>query len=306
MLLLAALIWGLAFVAQRVGMEQIGPFTFTAARTVLATGFTAMLSVSLRSKSPRGSDSRFHRHDTLVGGVLCGIFLSIASTLQQVGLVYTSAGKAGFITAMYMLLVPVVNLIVFRRRSPWLVWIAVLVGLVGMYLMCISEGFRLEKGDAYVAACAVFYCFHILCADRYTENGDPIGISAIQFAVAMVLTSVVAFIAEEPSWDQVVSAAIPILYCGIMSSGVAFTLQIVGQKYSEPATASILMSMESVFAMLAGMVLLGERLSAREAIGCATMFGSVIMVQLPGRTARPASELLQNLPGHKDPAGRGM
>ncbi len=280
LLLLAALIWGLAFVAQRVGMDHIGPYTFTAARSILAT-FVVGLFYALEPKKAEDKDSNLRKHDTVLGGLLCGVILAAASTLQQVGLVHTSAGKAGFITAMYMLLVPVFNLVIFRKRSPYLVWVAVLVGIVGMYLMCIKDGFRLDQGDAYVAACAVFYCFHILCADRYTEHGDPIGISAIQFATTAVITTIIAFIVETPSWTQVVSAAIPILYCGIMSSGVAFTFQILGQKYSEPATASILMSMESVFAMIAGIIILGERLSTREAIGCVVMFAAVIMVQLP-------------------------
>lgn len=280
LLLLASLIWGLAFVAQRVGMDHIGPYTFTAARSILAAIVVGLIYALVPKKS-ESENQKAKKHDTLMGGILCGVILAIASTLQQIGLVHTSAGKAGFITAMYMLLVPVFNMILFRKKSPWLVWIAVIVGIVGMYLMCIKEGFNLEEGDAYVAACALFYCFHILCADRYTENGDPIGISAIQFATTAVITTIIAFIVETPSWDQVVSAAIPILYCGIMSSGVAFTFQILGQKYSEPATASILMSMESVFAMIAGMLILGERLSTKEAIGCVGMFAAVILVQLP-------------------------
>ncbi|MBR2281640.1 MAG: DMT family transporter, partial [Spirochaetales bacterium] len=230
LLLLAALIWGLAFVAQRVGMEQIGPYTFTAARSILAAVFVGIVFVLSPKRVEPGRRER-RKRDTLIGGVLCGVILSMASTLQQVGLVHTSAGKAGFITAMYMLLVPVFNLILFRRRSPWLVWFAVATGVAGMYLLCIKDGFSLEQGDAYIAVCAVFYCFHILCADRYTEYGDPIGISAVQFATAAVLTTAVAFVAETPTMSQLLSAAVPILYCGIMSSGVAFTLQIVGQKY---------------------------------------------------------------------------
>ncbi len=281
LLLTAAIIWGLAFVFQRVGMERIGPFTFNAARTILGAMAVGLVSSIHRSGPDASANVKRSRSSTVKGGVLCGIFLYVASTFQQIGLVYTTAGKAGFITAMYMLLVPVVNLVLFRKRSPLLVWLAVIVGLVGMYLLCVTEGFSLSVGDAYVLVCAVFYCFHILSADRFSKEGDPIRISAIQFAVAAVLSTITAFIAEDPSWESIVAAAVPILYAGLMSSGVGFTCQIVGQKYSEPATASILMSMESVFAMIFGMIILKESMSVKETIGCLVMFAAVIMVQFP-------------------------
>ncbi len=283
LLLFTAMIWGLAFVAQRSGMDLIEPMTFNATRTALGAACVGVMATIIPQKPDKGIDERTFRHSTIVGGVLCGIFLAVAGNLQQIGLVYTTAGKAGFITATYMLLVPVVNLLIFRKRSSLFVWVAVVIGLVGMYLLSIKEGFTLAKGDGLEAICAIFYTFQILSADHFTKKGNPIGISAIQLLTAAVINVVLAFIFETPSWDKIVSAAIPILYCGIMSSGVAYTLQMVGQKYSEPTTASILMSSESLFAMISGMIILHERMTGREALGAAIMFAAIIMVQFPGK-----------------------
>lgn len=280
LLLLAAIIWGLAFVAQRVGMDKIEPLTFNAARTVLGAFAVGTVAAIMPKAPAKGVDPKLYKKDTIVGGVLCGIFLALASILQQVGIVSTSAGKAGFITAMYMLLVPILNFVLFRKKSPYLVWFAVLVGLIGMYCLCITEDFTLSKSDGLVAMCSIFFSFHIICADHFTKNGNPILISAIQFVTAAVISIAAAFIIETPSWDKIVSAAIPILYCGLMSSGVGYTCQIAGQKYSEPATASILLSMESVFAVLFGMLILHERMTMREVFGCIAMFAAVLLVQI--------------------------
>ena len=287
LLTLTAIIWGTAFAAQRVGMEHIEPVTFTAARMVPAALAVGAVSAAMGAREkergiPRtAEEDASRRKNTLLGGLCCGLFLTAASLFQQIGMVYTSAGKAGFITAMYMLLVPVIEFLVFKKRYPWTVWLAVAVGVAGMYLLCVQEGFSLSRGDALTMACAVLFSGHILCCDHFAPRANPLRMSAIQFATAAVLSAAAAFIAETPSWDKVASAAIPILYCGLMSGGLGYTLQIVAQRWTDPTVASLLMSLESVFAALAGAVLLGERMSARELIGCVVMFVAIILVQVP-------------------------
>ncbi|MCR4624609.1 MAG: DMT family transporter [Lachnospiraceae bacterium] len=313
LLLFTALIWGTAFVFQRVGMEKIEPITFSAARMALAAVMIGAVAYLTRKRKKTPADTQDHvdaqapadsqtvteqkeskkesqtesqkeyRKNTITGGVICGCLLAVASILQQAGLVYTTAGKAGFITAMYMLMVPIFGYIIFKKKSSWLVWLAVLLGVVGMYLLCITDGFYLSTGDALEALCAVVFAFHILCCDRFTRKGDSITISAIQFAVATVISTIAAFIAETPSWDGIVSALVPIIYCGIFSGGIGYTLQMVAQKYTEPAIASLLLSMESVFALIAGVILLDESISIRELSGCIIMFAAIILVQLPKR-----------------------
>ena len=286
LLTLTAMIWGTAFVGQRVGMESIEPFTFTAARMALAAVAVGMVSLIVDRKKPENenrdveSKKQITRY-TLIGGFCCGVFLTAGSLFQQVGVVYTSAGKAGFITAMYMLLVPVINFLFFKKRNSLRVWLAVLVGVAGMYLLCMTEGFSLTKGDTLVLICAFMFSGHILCCDYFAPRGKAITISAIQFAVTSLISAVFAFLFEEPSWAKVVSAMIPILYCGLISGGVGYTLQIVAQKYTDPTIASLLMSLESVFAVIAGALLLGERMSGRELLGCVVMFAAIVLVQIP-------------------------
>ena len=197
------------------------------------------------------------------------------------GVVYTTAGKAGFITAMYMLLVPIINFVFFKKKNTWLVWTGVLVGVFGMYLLCITDGFSLTYGDTLVCICALLFSGHILCCDHFVQLGNPIRISAIQFATAAVISTIAAFVAEEPSWQKIASAAVPILYCGIVSGGIGYTLQMVAQRYTDPTIASLLMSLESVFAVIAGALLLGERMTARELAGCVIMFAAIVLVQIP-------------------------
>lgn len=289
LLTLTALVWGTAFVGQRVGMEYIEPFTFGAARMALAAVAVGLVALILDRRAGRSPDKpvrtaqeeKAYRKNTLAGGLCCGLFLMAGSSFQQLGIVYTTAGKAGFITAMYMLLVPIISFMFFKKKNGPLVWIAVLIGVAGMYLLCINESFTLTKGDALVSVCAVFFSMHILCCDHFVQIGDPIKISAIQFAVVSLLSAIAAAIAEEPSWAKVVSATVPILYCGLISGGLGYTLQIVAQKFTDPAVASLLMSLESVFAVIAGALLLNERMSSRELLGCAVMFLAIILVQIP-------------------------
>ena len=287
LLLFTALIWGTAFVFQRVGMESIEPITFNAARMALAAvavGMVALLTQRDGRDFPENrsvEEQKQYKKSTIIGGICCGCFLSLASILQQMGLVYTTAGKAGFITAMYMLLVPIIGFVFFKKKNTWLVWLSVLLGVVGMYFLCISGEFRLAYGDSLVCICAVFFSCHILCCDHFVQRGNPIWISTIQFATATVISSVVAMIVEEPNVEKLVSAVIPILYCGVVSGGIGYTLQIVAQKYTDPTIASLLMSMESVFAVVAGAILLRERMSSRELFGCVMMLAAIVLVQIP-------------------------
>ncbi len=288
LLLFTAFIWGTAFVFQRVGMDSIEPVSFNAARMALAAVFIGILAIfswNKEKKKPAGkaaADPQAYKKHTVLGGIFCGIFLSLGSILQQTGLVYTTAGKAGFITAMYILLVPVLGLIILKKKSSVIVWIAVLMGVAGMYFLCMNEGLSFSTGDIYVCICAFFFSFHILCCDHFAARGNAICISAIQFATATVISVIVALMIEKPGMDKFISAAVPILYCGIVSGGIGYTLQMTGQKYTEPATASLLMSLESVFAVITGVLVLHEHMSIREIIGCIIMFAAIILVTVRG------------------------
>ena len=293
LLTLTALIWGMAFVFQRKGMESIEPITFTSARMALAAvavGIAAFIYTKKpvaktvpaeTEKISAETERKNRRKNTVLGGICCGTFLACASIFQQMGIVYTTAGKAGFITAMYMIIVPVIGFVLFKKRNTWLVWLAVLIGVAGMYLLCMTEGFTLTRGDTLVCICAVLFSGHILCCDYFVQRGEAIWISAIQFVTCSALSAVTACILENPTWEKVFSAGIPILYCGILSGGVGYTLQIIAQKFTDPTIASLLMSLESVFAVLAGAILLGERMTLREMAGCVVMFVAIILVQIP-------------------------
>lgn len=287
LLILTAMIWGMAFAFQRKGMESIEPLTFTAVRMGLAAvviGAAVLIEKNREKRNITKSDpeaERIRSKNTILGGICCGLFLAAASIFQQIGMVSTSAGKSGFITAMYILLVPIINFMLFRKKNSPLVWIAVLISVVGMYLLCMTEGFRLAHSDLLLFLCAVMFSGQILCCDHFVQLGDPLQISAIQILTTTVISAIAAFLMETPSWEQVKSAAIPILYCGIMSGGVGYTLQMVAQKFTDPTVASLLMSLESVFAVLGGAILLHERMTPRELLGCTVMFAAIILVQLP-------------------------
>ena len=290
LLIFTAMIWGTAFAAQRAGVDKIEPFTFIAARMLLAAVVVGAVAYVLAKK--RGArahlapDERLaRRRGTIRGGVACGLFLAAACAFQQIGIIYTPAGKAGFITAMYMLIVPIISFFIFRKRQGVRVWLAVAVGVAGLYLLCVTDGFSLGRGDILVCICAVLFSCHILCCDHYVRLGDPVAISAIQFVVVFVICTVIAVIFETPTWEKLLSAAVPIAYCGIVSGGVGYTLQIVAQGFTAPAVASLLMSLESVFAVIGGALILGERMTPRELIGCAVMFAAIILVQLPSPVA---------------------
>ncbi|MEE1086186.1 MAG: DMT family transporter [Schaedlerella sp.] len=284
LLVLTALIWGCAFVAQSVGVDYVGPFTFNSVRNIL--GGLALLPVIFvldRKKADRKKYKKKEDKKTLIlGGVCCGILLAAASSLQQIGLMYTTAGKAGFITALYILIVPLLG-IVIGKRAGIKVWIGVALAVAGMYCLCITEGFTIAKGDILVMICAVVFSFHILVIDYFSPKVDGVKMSCIQFWVCGVLCGIPMLLTENPQMEQILAAWLPIAYAGILSCGVAYTLQIVAQKNVDPTVASLLLSLESVFAVLAGAIILHERLSAKEAIGCTLVFVAIMLAQLPDK-----------------------
>lgn len=285
-LLLAAAIWGLAFVAQSDAMNYIGPFSFTALRYFL--GSFALIPVSvvmlLSLKKKEGEEQmKKAMKKSVVPGIICGIVLYSASVSQQIGLKYTPPGKAGFITALYIVLVPLFGFIIFRNKTSINTWISVILAAAGLYLLCVSESFTVSVGDVWVIACAFLYMLQILLIDRYTKEADSVFFSMIQFFVAG-LTAVPFALSLEPTVTSVEirNAGLTILYTGIMSTSVAFTLQTIGQRKSEnPTIAALLMSMESVFAAIAGWIILHETFSKREFIGVIIMMGAIVISQLP-------------------------
>lgn len=285
MLMLTALIWGASFVAQSVGNELVGPFTFNAVRTLLgALALTPVIALLDRRGGPKPEQTEEERaaaHKFLwIGGICCGVALFVASTLQQVGINFTTAGKAGFITALYIVLVPSLGIFI-GKKVPKIIWICVAIAVGGLFLLCVKEDFSIGKGDLLVLACALMFAIHILIIDHFSPHVDGVRMSRIQFLVAGLLGLPLMFIFETPTLAGIGAAWLPICYSGILSCGVAYTLQIVAQKDTDPAVASLLLSLESVFAALSGWALLHEKLSLRELLGCALVFGAIILAQLP-------------------------
>lgn len=284
MLILAAMIWGSAFVAQTVGMEYVGPFTLQACRCLLgALVLLPVIALMNRSKGRAAVPaSPQYKKDLWIAGVLCGVILFVASSLQQFGLLYTTAGKSGFITALYVVLVPVFSLIL-GKKAPLTVWIGVTMAAVALYLLCVNERFTIGRGELLTLACALGFSFHILVIGHFSGRVDGVKLSCIQFFVSGLLGLVCMFLFEKPNWTSILKCWLPICYAGILSCGVAYTFQILAQKNTKPTIASLLLSLESVFAVLSGAVLLHERLAFKEYLGCALMFGAIVLAQLPDR-----------------------
>lgn len=283
-LFVAATIWGVAFVAQSVGMDYVGPYTFIAARNVIAL-LVLLPWMAFRDKRSRkrgGSGAqKSDRRSLLAGGICCGICLFAASVLQQFGIKYTTVGKAGFITAMYIVLVPVFG-IFLKKKTGVKVWLAVVVALAGLYLLCMTTGdFYLQKGDIYILGCAAVFAVHILVVDHFSALVDGVKLSCVQFAVNAILGTGMLFLLEQPDLSDLVAAWLPIVYAGALSSGVGYTFQIIGQKGMNPTAASLILSLESVISVLAGWLLLHQALTARELAGCVLVFAAIILVQLP-------------------------
>ncbi len=294
LLLLTAAIWGVAFVAQSVGMDYVGPFTFNAVRSLIG-GIVLIPCIALLKRINAGSkdaaetagraagDPSGQRKLLLTGGVACGVLLCIASNLQQFGIMYTSVGKSGFITAMYIVLVPVFG-IFLKKKVGMKIWCSVAIAVGGLYLLCMTDnGFSIQKGDLLLLLCAVVFSFHILTIDYFSPKVDGVKMSCIQFFTCGILSMVCMFLFEQPQIGAILQAWMPILYAGVMSCGVAYTLQIVGQKGMNPTVASLILSMESVISVIAGWLILHQKLSGRELLGCVLMFAAIILVQLPER-----------------------
>lgn len=290
MLILTAFIWGTAFVAQSVGMDYLGPFTFNGVRNLI--GAVALLPCILllekwNSGNRTDQEAPGTRKDLILGGAACGILLFAASSLQQIGLVYTTAGKAGFITAFYIVIVPLLG-VFLHKKVGWKIWTAVAIALAGLYLLCITEGFSINVGDFYVFLCALLFSLHILVIDYFAPKVDGVKMSCIQFFVCGVVSLIPMFALETPRISGLVSSWLPLFYAGVLSCGVGYTLQIIGQKNMNPTVASLLLSLESCFSVLAGWIILGERLSVREGTGCILMFAAIVLAQLPEKKKEEA------------------
>lgn len=294
LLLLTAAIWGVAFVAQSVGMDYVGPFTFNTVRSliggiVLIPCIVLLKRINAGSKDTAGAaecvsgDTSGQRKVLLTGGVACGVLLCIASNLQQFGIMYTSVGKSGFITAMYIVLVPVVG-IFLKKKAGVKIWCSVAIAVCGLYLLCMTDnGFSIQKGDLLLLLGALVFSFHILSIDYFSPKVDGVKMSCIQFFTCGILSMVCMFLFEQPQIGAILQAWMPIVYAGVMSCGVAYTLQIVGQKGMNPTVASLILSTESVISVIAGWLILHQKLSGRELLGCVLMFAAIILVQLPER-----------------------
>ena len=300
-LFLTAMIWGAAFVSQSVSMDYIGPFTFICLRSVIGGLFLIPVIIVLdgiRKKSQNesadvvNSENILHieteekqrlswkNKQLIEGGIVCGIFLFFANCFQQTGIQYTTVGKAGFITTFYIIIVPLIGLF-FKKYCGILTWIGVVVALAGLYFLCITQKLTIQRGDALILCCSVLYAGQILAIDHYNPFVDGVKMSCIQFLTGGILGAVFMLLFENPSIAMILSAAGPILYTGIMSTGVGYTLQIVGQKGLNPTVAALILSLESVFSALSGYLFLHQVLTTRELIGCALMFIAIVLAQLP-------------------------
>lgn len=286
MLMLTALIWGVAFVAQSVGMDYIGPFTFNSARfimggTVLIPCIFLIRKVNGNQKEAVPEDKAVRKKYGIAGGICCGTALFVASSFQQIGVSQTTVGKAGFITALYIIVVPVLGIFI-KKKAGVILWLSVAVATLGMYLLCMTDGgMSISKGDLYVFICSICFSFHILIIDYVSPKADGVFLSCIQFFTAGILSLCPTLLFEHPSMASLLAAWAPVLYAGIMSCGVAYTLQVVAQKDTDPVIASLILSLESVFSVIAGWMLLGQTLSVRELLGCGFVFCAIILAQVP-------------------------
>ena len=294
LLLLTAIIWGSAFVAQKSGMDYVEPFTFNGIRTFIGGLVLIQVIFFMEKKNPPEEISREEKtkknKELLIGGICCGLALFAASSLQQFGVSYTTAGKAGFITTLYVVFVPIISVLLRKKVRP-IMWLCVAMGAVGLYLLCMTDAsFRLTFGDTLVLLCAVAFAVHILTVDHFSPKMDGIKLSCIQFLTVGIVSMVCMFIFEHPDIHAILDCAVPLLYAGVLSCGLGFTFQVVAQKHAEPTVASLLMSLESVFAVVFGALLLHETMSMRELSGCLIIFIAVIISQLPEKKPQKEGE----------------
>ena len=294
LLLLTAIIWGSAFVAQKSGMDYVEPFTFNGIRTFIGGLVLIPVIFFMEKKNPPEEISREEKtkknKELLIGGICCGLALFAASSLQQFGVSYTTAGKAGFITTLYVVFVPIISVLLRKKVRP-IMWLCVAMGAVGLYLLCMTDAsFRLTFGDTLVLLCAVAFAVHILTVDHFSPKMDGIKLSCIQFLTVGIVSMVCMFIFEHPDIHAILDCAVPLLYAGVISCGLGYTFQVVAQKHAEPTVASLLMSLESVFAVVFGALLLHETMSMRELSGCLIIFIAVIISQLPEKKPQKEGE----------------
>ena len=284
--LLAAFIWGTAFVAQDMCADVIDAMTFNAVRSYIAVVVLLVIiwifgRFRKEKQHPTETEKKTGRRQLLIGGLCCGTALAVASNFQQAGIgAGTDAGKAGFITALYIVLVPLLGLFL-KKKVSLPVWISVILAVIALYLLCINGTLTLAPGDLLILLCALFFAVHILIIDHFTQTVDGMKLSCAQFLVAGILSNIGALIFEHPDWNAILSCALPILYVGVFSSGVAYTLQILAQKGSNPTVVTILLSMESVFAVISGAIILHQHMTTREYLGCVLMLIAVILAQIP-------------------------
>ena len=284
-LLLTAMIWGASFVSQSKGLDHMRPFSFNGLRSIIG-GLSLLPVIAVMRRGKDSSDMRI----SLIGGACCGVVLFIASSLQQVAIQYTTAGKAGFITALYIIIVPILQLLL-GQRPPKQIWLCAAAALAGFWLLSVKEGFTVHPGDLLMLACAVFFAVHIIVIDRFNARGtDPLVMSCVQFFTAGILSLPPALISEHPTAVAIALSWLPLLYSGVAACGVGYTLQIIGQRSTPPAAATLIMSLESGFAVLSGWLILGEQLSPRELSGCALVFAAVVgaQIELPSRKGADA------------------
>ncbi len=293
-LILAAIIWGLSFVAQSKGVEVIEPLTFNGIRMIVG-GLVLLPVIGIMSAVNKSKNGKLSvpdaeaaekktedRKNLIRGGLVCGVVLCVSSNLQQAAFSYTTVGKVGFITALYMLLVPIISLIFLKKRVRLAVWIGVVMGVGGLYLLCAGgETASFGKGETLALLCSVGFALHILVIDKYSAIVDGVKLSCAQFFVSGVISLVLVFFLENPDIHAIMAAAPYILYTGVMSCGVAFTFQILGQRDSDPTVASLLLCLESVFAAIFGWLILKQSMSPVEITGCVIMFAAIVLTQLP-------------------------
>ncbi|MGF6375543.1 drug/metabolite transporter (DMT)-like permease [Clostridiales Family XIII bacterium PM5-7] len=280
-LMVSAMIWGAALVAQKEGMENLGPFTFTALRCLLGgVSMIPIIWIFDQRKTPEQKEKEHNPKVLLLGGFLCGLALSCIAIPQQIGIQLTTVGKSGFITALYIVLVPLAG-IFLKRKVEAKVWFAVITAIIGFYLMCMTEGFsNMNKGDLIMLLASVACVFHMYTIDYFVTKVDPIKLSCVHALCTGVICGIPALIFEQATLADIAAAAIPILYTGLASCAIGYTTQIIGQKYVEPSKASLLLSSETIFTMIAGMIFYGEILAAREYMGCALIFVAIIISQI--------------------------
>jgi drug/metabolite transporter (DMT)-like permease len=279
LMLLAAAIWGFAFVAQREGMETMGPFLFNTARFFIGTVFLLPIVWYLSKKKKVSTDKETSIKKLWIAGIVAGLFLFTASSFQQVGIQYTTAGKAGFITGLYIFFVPLIG-IFFGQRTGSGTWLGAFIAVIGLYLLSINEDFSIAHGDLLQLICAVFFAAHVLVIGYVAKRMDPLKLSLIQYFVSGVLSFFIAIAIEVITWQMIVDTAIPLIYAGIMSIGVGYTLQVVAQQHAKSSHAAIILGLEGAFAVLGGWLILDENLSTRGMIGCGLMLSGMFLSQL--------------------------